>query len=152
MLVRIIIVPREAEIFIKPSNDVGILSRMYRELAEDEKSDSPQTDMQYAQCMKGFLNRGDRAYLFMAGEKAVGYALIITDRKPLYLRHFYICRGERRKGYGSTAFHKLLHKLNTNDIDLDVFVWNERGIGFWTSLGFKPRAHLMRLESIIPSS
>ncbi len=144
--------PDETEIRIKLSHDVDVLSQMYKEMADDEKSDLSQTDEQYTQFMKGFLKKGDQAYLFMIGEKIVGYALVISHRKPIYLRHFFICRGERRKGFGSAAFHKLMVTLNTDIIDLDVFVWNDCGIGFWTSLGFKPRAYLMRLKSAAPSS
>ncbi len=74
---------------------------------------------------------------------------MITDRTPLYLRHFYICRDQRRKGYGTAAFHALLRTLGTNTVDLDVYVWNERGKAFWTSLGFAPRALMMRRRSAI---
>ena len=71
---------------------------------------------------------------------------MISDRKPYYLRHFYISRTRRRKGFGSAAFYLLLETLGTQTMDLDVFVWNESGIGFWQSLGFESRAHLMRLK------
>ena len=40
----------------------------------------------------------------------------------------------------------LLETLGTQTVDLDVFVWNESAIGFWQSLGFEQRAHLMRLN------
>ncbi len=136
-----------AQMEISPCSNIVLLTRMYKELAEDEKSDTLQTDEQYQQCMEGFLKRGDRAFVFLIGRIVVGYALVITDRKPYYLRHFYISRNSRRKGYGRTAFQMLLETLGTDTIDLDVFVWNERGLAFWQSLGFEPRAHLMRLKS-----
>ncbi len=135
------------EMEISPCSNIVLLTRMYKELAEDEKSDTPQTDEQYRQCMEGFLRRGDRAFAFLTGRTVVGYALVITDRKPYHLRHFYISRSKRRKGYGSTAFYKLLQTLDTDTVDLDVFVWNECGVAFWHSLGFEPRAHLMRLKN-----
>ncbi len=131
---------------VSPCSNIVLLTRMYRELAEDEKSDTAQTDEQYQQCMEGFLKRGDRAFVFLTGRSVVGYALVMTERKPYYLRHFYISRSKRRKGYGRTAFQILLATLGTDTVDLDVFVWNERGIAFWQSLGFEPRAHLMRLK------
>lgn len=134
------------DIEISPCSNITLLTRMYKELAEDEKSDAPQTDEQYQQCMEGFLKRGDHAFVFLIGRSVIGYALVITDRKPYYLRHFYITRTRRRKGCGSAAFRKLLDTLGTQTIDLDVFVWNECGIGFWQSLGFEQRAHLMRLQ------
>ncbi len=131
---------------ISPCSNITLLTRMYKELAEDENSDAPQTDEQYQQCMEGFLKRGDRAFVFLIGRSVIGYALVITDRKPYYLRHFYISRTRRRKGFGRTAFYMLLETLGTQTVDLDVFVWNESAIGFWQSLGFEQRAHLMRLN------
>lgn len=135
-----------ADMEVSPCSNIMLLTRMYKELAEDEKSDAPQTDEQYQQCMEGFLKRGDRAFVFLRGRIVIGYALVITDRKPYYLRHFFISRHSRRRGYGRTAFQKLLEALGTDTFDLDVFVWNERGMAFWRSLGFEPRAHLMRLK------
>ena len=131
---------------VSPCSNIALLTRMYKELAEDENSDTTQTDAQFQQCMEGFLKRGDHAFVFLIGRSVIGYALVITDRKPYYLRHFYISRSKRRKGYGSTAFRGLLQTLGTDTIDLDVYVWNERAISFWRSLGFEPRAHLMRLK------
>ncbi len=134
------------EIEVRPCSNVKLLARMYRELAEDERSDTPLKDDQYRQCMEGFLKRGDCAYVFSLGNMVVGYALVAVDRHPYYLRHFFIVRSKRRKGYGTQAFHKLMKILNADTIDLDVYVWNVRGLAFWASLGFCQRAHLMRLK------
>ena len=49
------------DIEISPCSNITLLTRMYKELAEDEKSDTTQCDEQYQQCMEGFLKRGDRA-------------------------------------------------------------------------------------------
>jgi RimJ/RimL family protein N-acetyltransferase len=130
-----------------PCADAVLLTEMFLELMTDEQSDSPGTPAQAALCMKEYLARGDRAYTFQAQGVVAGYALVIADRTPLYLRHFYICRDARRRGYGTAAFYALLEALNTETIDLDVFVWNERGKAFWSSLGFAPRATIMRYQA-----
>ena len=130
---------------VVPCADAALLTAMFLELMADEHTDTPATEAQAKRRMEEYLSRGDRTYTFVVEGATVGYALVITDREPLYLRHFYICRDARRHGYGTAAFHALLKTLGTDTIDLDVFVWNERGKAFWTSLGFAPRALMMRL-------
>ena len=101
---------------IEQSHDLELLSGMYKELAEDECTDDPKTDGQYYENMRKFLDTTDQAYVFKENGNIIGYALIITDRNPLYMRHFFICRNERRKGYGTLAFKLLIEKLNTTVI------------------------------------
>jgi GNAT superfamily N-acetyltransferase len=64
----------------------------------------------------------------------------------LYLRQFFICKSNRRKGYGKLAFEKLIDFLNTKNIDIEVMHWNNSGYQFWKSLGFIERSIYMRLE------
>jgi GNAT superfamily N-acetyltransferase len=125
-------------------SDVFLLSQLFLELAEDEKSDVRRTQQRAAEEMADFLNRGEKAYTFSVSEEVAGYALININRNPPYLHHFYICRDKRRKGYGTLAFNALLKVLAVSEMDLDVYDWNERGKEFWKSLGFKPRAIIMR--------
>jgi GNAT superfamily N-acetyltransferase len=124
--------------------DADLLSRLFRELAEDERSDVHRSDDEYRGEMERLLNRGEVAYVFNAGGDVAGYALVDPLRKPYYLHHFYTCRGKRLKGYGKAAFRLLLNELDITEVDLDVYDWNERGKAFWNSLGFKPRAVIMR--------
>ncbi|MGQ9779190.1 MAG: GNAT family N-acetyltransferase [Bacillota bacterium] len=79
----------------------------------------------------------------------MGYALVDMTRKPLYLRQFFIDRGCRRKGFGTTTFHLLLKELETDTIDIELLSWNEAGLGFWKSLGFKERSIYMRYEKTL---
>jgi RimJ/RimL family protein N-acetyltransferase len=130
-----------------PSTDIALLSRLYQELLEDESFDIPRTADELREGMAGHLSAGEAAFLFMAEDRVVGYALIIVKSSPPYIHHFYICRDARRYGYGKEAFYALLDTLNTDQIDLDVLVWNERGQAFWSSLGFQPRSMIMRYQA-----
>ena len=136
-----------SRITLQPCTDIALLTRLYMELMEDEGHDVIRTEEEVYAGMEEVLRDGEAAYAFMAEGRVVGYALMIMKRTPPYLHHFYICRDARRNGYGTEAFHALLRTLQTDRIDLDVYVWNERGRGFWNSLGFKPRATIMRYES-----
>jgi ribosomal protein S18 acetylase RimI-like enzyme len=66
----------------------------------------------------------------------VGYALCDITKSPIYLRQFFIKREERRKHYGKESFEKLLEKMGTNEIEIDVYSWNKTGKKFWESIGF----------------
>ena len=133
---------------VNSCTDTALLTSLFLELMADENTDTPATEAQAKRRMEEYLAHTDKAYTFTVQGELVGYALVIADRTPLYLRHFYICRHARRHGCGTTAFHALLKTLGTDTIDLDVFVWNERGKAFWASLGFTPRASMMRYSGL----
>jgi len=119
--------------------DVQALSKMNQHLIEDEEEDV-NLSLPYLEArMSDYLKSGYRAFFFLQDDKNVGYALCNTSQSPMYLRQFFINRDERRKGYGTEAFHLLLSHLDIQEIDIDVYSWNESGISFWKSLGFNKR-------------
>lgn len=124
--------------------DVDMLTALFKQLAEDEQTDTPRTDAQYREAMDTFLRKGEKAFIAVADGQTIGYALVMMDCAPLYLHHFYICRNARRKGAGTAFFHLLIQTLKAKEMSLDVFDWNERGKAFWRSLGFVPRNIQMR--------
>ncbi|MOA53967.1 Acetyltransferase (GNAT) family protein [compost metagenome] len=96
--------------------------------------------------MKTFIHTDYIAYTFEEYDQVIGYALVNHTKQPLYLRHFFICRNSRRKGYGKLAFARLLEALSTTVIDIEVMHWNHAGLSFWKSLGFRERSIYMRLS------
>jgi len=136
----------DGKIKITQSTDIDLLSGLFVQLSEDEASDIERNAEEYRALMEGFLERGDKAYVFTSDDTVIGYALVIMEKSPLYIRHFYICRNARRSGCGTRAFRLLQETLQAKELDLDVFVWNERGKAFWNSLGFAPRALIMRFK------
>ncbi|MBQ8596452.1 MAG: GNAT family N-acetyltransferase [Lachnospiraceae bacterium] len=87
------------------------------------------------------------AYFFVVGEEIVGYALVKNSCKPLYLRQFLIDRKYRKQHLGTEAFHELLKYLEVENIDIEVLPWNEAGLRFWSSLGFKEISKYMRYKA-----
>ena len=128
------------------AEDSSALALLNKELIEDENSDNQMTLPELEDRMRGFLATEYDAYFIKAEETVVGYALVRTSCRPLYLRQFLIMRAHRRKHYGKQAFEALLETLGTDAIDIEVYSWNERGIRFWESCGFKPRSICMRHE------
>lgn len=124
-------------------DDMKQIAEMTKKLFEDEPSDTILSIEQFENRLENYINAGCEAFLFVEVD-VVGYALVNLARNPYYLIDFFICRNYRRGGKGTTAFSKLMKELNTENIDLDVFCWNNRGKKFWESLGFKERAIIMR--------
>lgn len=123
---------------------------LYRKLGEERVADWIETRKQefMRKQMARWLDADHRGYCFVVDGTIVGYALVEMGKTPLYLRHFFIRREFRRRGHGKEAFGALLAYLETDTIDLDVFVWNERGRAFWRSLGLADRAVLMRFGQL----
>jgi len=124
-------------------DDLNLIAEMTKKLFEDEPSDTILSIEQFENRLLNYINTGSQAYLFIENE-VIGYALVNLVRNPYYLIDFFICRNHRLSGKGTMAFNKLMDKLDTENIDLDVFCWNDRGRKFWESLGFKERAIIMR--------
>lgn len=133
---------------IRPAahDDLDMLARMNKQLIEDEKHDNKMDTDQLKDRMRRFIEGNYKAFLFLKDGEVVGYALVDMTRDPLYIRQFFISREHRRHGYGRAALSGLLKLLGTSRADIEVLWWNETGIRFWKSMGFKERSIHMRLE------
>lgn len=127
-------------------DDVPQLALLNKQLIEDEKSNNPMSLKELEERMSGFLNSEYEAYFFLVEEVVVGYALVKNTCTPLYLRQFLIAREYRQMHYGTEAFHALLEYLGVDRMDIEVLPWNERGMRFWESCGFKEISRYMRFE------
>ncbi|WP_276358021.1 GNAT family N-acetyltransferase [Cohnella caldifontis] len=128
-------------------NDLDLLAQLNKQLIEDEMHDNTMDLDQLKERMNKLISSEYKAYLFFEDmDELRGYALINHSKDPLYLRQFFICREYRRQGYGKSAFKSLIDFLDSDNIDIEVMHWNERGHRFWKSIGFKERSIYMRLE------
>jgi len=129
------------------AKDINMLVSMTKQLFEDEHSDVVLSEEEFCSRLLTYLNNGCSAYLFVEDD-VIGYALVNLNKKPCYLVDFFINRKYRRNGKGTESFNRLMKELKIDNIDLDVFCWNERGRKFWNSLGFEERAIIMRRHVI----
>jgi predicted acetyltransferase len=53
--------------------------------------------------------------------------------RAVWVRHFFICREHRRKGYGREAANLPFGALGTGEIGLSCLTKNEAGQAFWQS-------------------
>ena len=126
-------------------SDVQKLAEMNKHLIEDEKSNNPMNLSELENRMSGFISNEYNAYFFVENDVVVGYALVRESETETYLRQFYIERDFRRNHLGTEAFKELKSFLGKENITLEVLPWNERGLSFWKSLGFKEAAITMKL-------
>ena len=127
-------------------SDVSRLAEMNKHLIEDEKSDNPMNLSDLENRMSGFITNEYNAYFFVENDVVVGYALVRESETETYLRQFYIERDLRRNHLGTDAFNALSKYLGKDNITLEVLPWNDRGLSFWKSLGFKEAAITMKLK------
>lgn len=135
-----------SRIIIRPctEQDLGLLAIFNKQLIEDEQHENPMNIDQLKERMKEFIATDYKACFFTRDGLIVGYALVNANRRPYYLRQFFILREYRRKGCGRESFSELMRYLNAGSIDIEVLAWNATGRKFWESVGFKERSICMR--------
>lgn len=89
--------------------------------------------------MAAWLAGEYRAVLFEEAGQATGYALFRHDAEHVYLRQFFICADQRRRGLGRAAMIWLReHAWAGEDrVRVEVLVGNTAGIAFWRAVGFR---------------
>ncbi|MCJ7610125.1 GNAT family N-acetyltransferase [Candidatus Bathyarchaeota archaeon] len=97
-------------------DDVHLLTWMNRELFEDEGHRNRFKPVSWLeQQMRGFLTSGYDAVVFEMDGKPVAYALYLDERDHVYLRQFFVCRDQRRRGIGREAIDTLRRRIWLRD-------------------------------------
>lgn len=113
-------------------DDCPALAVMNRQLIEDEGGSNSMTIPELEARMRGWLREGVyTGHLFKLNGETIGYALVDLDDR--WMRHFFICRGHRRQGYGRNAIALLFEQLGIDEIDLSCLTKNAPGQAFWQS-------------------
>jgi ribosomal protein S18 acetylase RimI-like enzyme len=137
------------ELKIATIEHLEILTQMNIQLREDEQIDNIMSEKDVRDRMEGFLNGlVYKAILFINNDKAIGYCLIDFTKKPLYLRQIFINREERSSGLGKMFLRMVMDNYDIKEIDVEVMVWNEKAINFYTNFGFKKRFIGMKYKEI----
>ena len=134
--------------------DVPILSRMNRQLVEDEQHRNRfKPDEWFEERMRGFLTGGYKAVLFEVDGETVAYALYTNHpdhADTIYLRHIFVGRGHRRQGIGREAMRVLQEEIwpQNKRLTVEVLTSNTSARAFYKAIGF--REYSLELE--IPAS
>jgi len=126
--------------------DVPLLARLNQQLIQDEGHPNPMSVAELENRMRAWLVRPYSAVLFLDQGSVVGYALYRTDNAGVFLRQFFICRGERRKGHGRAAVELMLGRVwpAGSTVTLEALWANRVAIDFWHALGFNDYALTLR--------
>jgi ribosomal protein S18 acetylase RimI-like enzyme len=131
--------------------DIPLLARMNRQLAEDEGHRNRfHADSWFENRMRDFINGNYRAILFEREERIVAYALF-TDQTEnsdtVYLRQIFVDRSCRRQGIGRDAMRILQEEIWPAEkrITVGVLYGNQTAIDFYRAIGFQPYSIEMEL-------
>jgi ribosomal protein S18 acetylase RimI-like enzyme len=135
-------------------DDVPILTRLNRQLVEDEQHRNRfKSDAWFEERMRGFLTGRYRAVLFELEGEIVAYALYTghpDHSDTIYLRQIFVDRARRRQGIGREAMRVLREEIWPRDkrVTVEVLVSNKVAHAFYKATGF--REYSIELE--IPAS
>ncbi len=129
--------------------DLPLLAELNQQLIHDEGYANPMSVAELENRMRGWLIRAYTAVMFLNDGNVVGYALYRNDDSGIFLRQFFICRAERRKGFGRAAVDLLLGRIwpDGATISLEALCANEAAIAFWRAVGFEDYALTLRRRS-----
>lgn len=130
--------------------EIELLVQLNRQLDEDEPHPYPLPLFALSERMARWIESG--AYdvlLFRRGERVTGYAVWRVEDRGAYLRHFFICRDQRRQGWGRAAMQLLRRDVFPRDlpVQIEAVIGNKAGIAFWHAIGFEEFGLSMELKA-----
>lgn len=132
--------------------DIPQLAVLNRQLMEDEAHPYMLDIPALAERMARWVAGEYQVLVFRCGEHLAGYAVWRVEDRGAYLRHFFICRDQRRAGLGRAALKLLRRDFLPKDLPLQIeaAVWNTDAIAFWHAIGFKDFGLAMELTPTDP--
>lgn len=126
--------------------DACLLGAMNQRLIQDEGHRNPMTLPELQERMRGWLEGEYSAVIFDDAAGVAAYALFRDEPEQIFLRHLYVERDRRRRGYGLEAIQILRRNVWPADkrVTLDVLIANHAAISFWKKAGF--REYCLTLE------
>ncbi len=137
----------EITLHLAGSNDVPTLAVLNRQLIEDEHSRNPMSLEELEARMRRWIEGDWSAVLISLDDQVAGYCLFqirrdeyFPEQPVVYIRHYCIARGFRKRGLGREAFERIVAEWFPAEatLELEVLESNPPGRAFWNALGFKP--------------
>lgn len=131
------------------SAEAPLLAELNFQLFEDEAHPYPMTLSALTERMRRWIAGEYQVLLFRRGERVAGYAAWRMEDRGAYLRHFFICRDQRREGLGRASMALLCRDVFPQDqpVQIEASVWNKNAIAFWHALGFQDFGLSMELKA-----
>jgi ribosomal protein S18 acetylase RimI-like enzyme len=128
--------------------EAELLADLNLQLMVDEEHPYPLERPIVVARMRRWIAGEYQVLLFRRGARVAGYAVWRLEDRGAYLRHFFICRDQRREGWGRAAMRLLVRDVFPKDqpLQLEASTWNTRALDFWHALGFKDIAIALELK------
>lgn len=134
------------------SGDESLISEWNRQLQIEEGASV--MDLEEIEVrLRRWLSVNYDAVVFELRSDPIGYALYrptdadMNDPDGIYLRQFFIARGHRRLGHGSTAIRLFLDEVvQGRRLVLEALNSNPAGQAFWRSLGMRAYSVTFELD------
>lgn len=141
--------PGELRIDKATLDEAPLLAELNFQLFEDEAHPYPMTLAALTERMRRWIAGEYEVLLFRRGARVAGYAVWRVEDRGAYLRHFFICRDQRREGLGRAAVALLCRDVFPRDlpVQIEASAWNKRAIDFWHALGFEDFGVSMELKA-----
>jgi GNAT superfamily N-acetyltransferase len=119
--------------------DITPLAELNLQLMEDERHPYMLPLDELRARMTRWVAGEYHVLVFRNGARICGYAAWILEERGTYLRHFFICRDQRRQGLGRIIIDRLRrdHFPKNQPLQLEATIWNTGAIAFWRAIGFK---------------
>jgi ribosomal protein S18 acetylase RimI-like enzyme len=130
--------------------EAPLLAALNHQLDEDEPHPYPLPLPALTSRMTRWIESGEyEVLLFRRGERVGGYAAWRLEDRGTFLRHFFICRDQRREGLGRAAMTLLCRDVFPKDrpIQIEAAIGNTGAIAFWRAIGFRDFGLSMELKA-----
>jgi len=130
--------------------EAPLLAMLNVQLDEDEPHPHALPVAALTERMTRWIESGEyEVLLFRRGERVTGYAAWRLEDRGAYLRHFFICRDQRRQGWGRAFMTLLCRDIFPKDrpIQIEAAIGNTDAIAFWRAIGFQDFGLSMELKA-----
>jgi len=125
-------------------SDFPLVAALNHELLASDANAHLFSEPELVSRLARWVSEGHQILLFNEGDATVGYALyeirpFETKTETVFLRHFLIKPGSRRKGLGRTALAYLLDHVwpKSASVAVETKADNDPAIQLWHSFGFR---------------
>jgi predicted acetyltransferase len=129
-------------------DDCALLAELNHQLIRDEGHRNRMTIPELEQRLRAWLASEYAAVLFMHNRRLVAYALYREQPEEIYLRHLFVVRDQRRRGFGRRAVEMLRQKVwpQPRRLTVEVLLQNQDALAFWRAVGYVE--YSVKLESL----
>jgi len=128
-------------------SDADLLAALNQQLIQDQGHRNASNLAELQERMRGWLATDYVAVIFEHEADVVAYALYREEAELIYLRHFFVQRPCRRRGFGKQALHLLLTQIWPVDkrLTVEVLGANAAALALFRDGGFRDYSVMLEI-------